>query len=295
MLFAVLGLLGGFYWSLAQELHPAVFDPVVNATLGHAGVTITGYPILGQYVRTYGGRGSPLVMEETSWCLSGWFRHENEFPFLTYRFARDVLLDLINEGTALLEGLEWLTPWIGRSLAVEGVEGEREFRLWRYASFDDKIYLVTTTSGSSLESLWVAVCQLVGAQFGILPVSGAELDRRDRQRQASRDAFRQMLASATYNCVADATPSASAPTEQGQREEIPIPRACVYVAREIPIPRPDLSVSVKGFDADIYVVREGDSLSVIAQRFGTTVAELQRINGLASDTIRTGQLLKVPK
>jgi LysM repeat protein/N-acetylmuramoyl-L-alanine amidase len=42
-----------------------------------------------------------------------------------------------------------------------------------------------------------------------------------------------------------------------------------------------------------YVVRRGDSLSRIAQRFDTTVAELRRLNGLKSSTIHPGQKLKL--
>lgn len=44
-----------------------------------------------------------------------------------------------------------------------------------------------------------------------------------------------------------------------------------------------------------YTVQQGDSLSSIAQRFGTTVDELARINGLADpNTLSVGQKLKVP-
>jgi LysM repeat protein len=44
------------------------------------------------------------------------------------------------------------------------------------------------------------------------------------------------------------------------------------------------------------VVQQGDTLSSIAQRFGTTVDELVRINGLASQDviIDVGQKLLVP-
>lgn len=43
----------------------------------------------------------------------------------------------------------------------------------------------------------------------------------------------------------------------------------------------------------IYVVKSGDSLSVIANKYGTTVDSLKRINNLKSDTIRIGQKLTI--
>ena len=43
-----------------------------------------------------------------------------------------------------------------------------------------------------------------------------------------------------------------------------------------------------------YRVRSGDTLSVIAKRYGTSVTTLKRLNGLRSSKIRIGQKLKVP-
>ena len=44
-----------------------------------------------------------------------------------------------------------------------------------------------------------------------------------------------------------------------------------------------------------YVVEGGDTLSVIAEAFGTTVPKLREMNNLKSDTLRIGQKLLVPK
>lgn len=44
-----------------------------------------------------------------------------------------------------------------------------------------------------------------------------------------------------------------------------------------------------------YEVRRGDNLSVIAQRYGTTVSALKRSNGLKSDVIHVGQQLRIDK
>ena len=43
-----------------------------------------------------------------------------------------------------------------------------------------------------------------------------------------------------------------------------------------------------------YVVQAGDSLWLIAQRYQTTVDAIKRLNGLTSDLINVGQILKIP-
>ena len=43
-----------------------------------------------------------------------------------------------------------------------------------------------------------------------------------------------------------------------------------------------------------YTVRAGDSLWLIAQRYGTTVEAIKSLNGLTSDLINVGQVLKLP-
>lgn len=45
----------------------------------------------------------------------------------------------------------------------------------------------------------------------------------------------------------------------------------------------------------VYEVKPGDNLSVIARRHGVSVAELKQLNGLTSDTIFVGQKLSVPE
>ena len=46
----------------------------------------------------------------------------------------------------------------------------------------------------------------------------------------------------------------------------------------------------------IYVMKEGDNLSLLAQRFGTTVRTLQELNGIQSqDQVHAGLSLRVPQ
>ena len=43
-----------------------------------------------------------------------------------------------------------------------------------------------------------------------------------------------------------------------------------------------------------YVVRSGDTLWLLAQRFGTTVDAIKKLNGLSNDNLSIGQVLKIP-
>ena len=44
----------------------------------------------------------------------------------------------------------------------------------------------------------------------------------------------------------------------------------------------------------VHKVRKGESLDKIARRYGVTVAELKKANGLKNDKIKIGQSLKIP-
>lgn len=44
-----------------------------------------------------------------------------------------------------------------------------------------------------------------------------------------------------------------------------------------------------------HTVRKGDTLSAIARRYGTTVAKLKAANGLSSDMLRIGRVLRIPR
>ncbi len=65
----------------------------------------------------------------------------------------------------------------------------------------------------------------------------------------------------------------------------------------IPTPAPGTATPtplVVTGDAVVYVVRRGESLSVIAARYGVTLAALRSANRLTTDTLFTGQQLIVP-
>ncbi|OZM57503.1 hypothetical protein CIB95_07035 [Lottiidibacillus patelloidae] len=62
----------------------------------------------------------------------------------------------------------------------------------------------------------------------------------------------------------------------------------IYVGQTLEIP------SAATIANSNYVVQSGDSLSVIASKYGTTVQQIKSANGLSSDVIYVGQTLKVP-
>jgi len=54
------------------------------------------------------------------------------------------------------------------------------------------------------------------------------------------------------------------------------------------------ATAVAADGSTVYKVKAGDKLSAIARRAGTTTAALKELNGLKSDTVRSGQELKLP-
>jgi LysM repeat protein len=54
------------------------------------------------------------------------------------------------------------------------------------------------------------------------------------------------------------------------------------------------NLEIKGEFID-YLVRKGDSLWKIANRFGTTAKIIQSVNQLNNTHLRIGQILKIPK
>ncbi len=66
----------------------------------------------------------------------------------------------------------------------------------------------------------------------------------------------------------------------------------VYSGQKLTIPSGN-SVS-RNADGSSYRVQKGDTLFLIAKRFGTSVDVLQRYNGIRSNTVYLGQMLKIP-
>lgn len=63
----------------------------------------------------------------------------------------------------------------------------------------------------------------------------------------------------------------------------------VYLGAQENVPSPG-----PGTDVIEYIVRSGDTLWLLAQRYGTTVDAIKNLNGLTSNMLNIGQVLKIP-
>lgn len=81
------------------------------------------------------------------------------------------------------------------------------------------------------------------------------------------------------------------------RQTLAIPAPSTTALPAAPSTKP-VSTTAKASTAGaprVYRVRPGDTLFSIARQFSTTVAQLKQLNGLAGDSIKVGDQLKVPR
>lgn len=88
------------------------------------------------------------------------------------------------------------------------------------------------------------------------------------------------------NGGSDAPESASEAIAEAQVEESTVAQA------EQPAPKKETKKPAKP-RSKTYTVKQGDTLSKIAKRHGTTVQKLQKLNGISGSNIRAGQKIKV--
>jgi LysM repeat protein len=94
-----------------------------------------------------------------------------------------------------------------------------------------------------------------------------------------------LTANATPTVVSQATaqPTQAPTNEPTQQPASPTPPATQRPTNAPPSEAPQT-----------YTVKEGDTLSAIANRFGSSVSAIQAANGLDSDVINVGQVLVIP-
>lgn len=128
-------------------------------------------------------------------------------------------------------------------------------------------------------------------------VTAALIDARSDAGPASASASdATSLADATASAMPSLSPSAAAtPSPSPSPTPAPSPTAAptpTPVVTPVPTPVPPAPTPAP---QQTYVVQEGDTLAVIAQRFGTTVEALQAANGIEDpNQIVVGQVLVIP-
>jgi LysM repeat protein len=75
----------------------------------------------------------------------------------------------------------------------------------------------------------------------------------------------------------------------GRASQIPLPRP----STSSPPPQRPSTSSQENTGTQFYVVQPGDSLSVIAEKFGLKTEDLKALNNLTDNNIRPGQRLTV--
>jgi LysM repeat protein len=139
---------------------------------------------------------------------------------------------------------------------------------------------------------WQAIPAFV-LVLALAAVGVAGLGRGPQAAEPSTAARANVLASSTPARTPNPSPTPAttptpAPTATPQPSE-PSPTASPTVSPSPePTPMPEPSARAT------YTVKSGDTLYGIAQTFGTTVAAIKSLNGLTSNTIHVGLVLRIP-
>jgi membrane-bound lytic murein transglycosylase D len=88
---------------------------------------------------------------------------------------------------------------------------------------------------------------------------------------------------------------ATAPTPPAPTAEKQPATTTTQVKKETPKPPPATSTTASGTKFQLYTIKNGDNLWTIAQKYGTTVDEIKKLNGFgAKIVLHTGDKIKVP-
>jgi len=138
----------------------------------------------------------------------------------------------------------------------------------------------------------VVIAALVFAGQAAAKSSGAPSTYKVKRGDTLSTIARKHKTTVDALVVANALPSANK-IREGQVLKLAAPQtAAKKPANKTPLSDEIVLISAHG--TSTYKVVKGDNLAKVAKRFGTTSAELKRLNGLKKSTIRVGQILTVP-
>ncbi len=141
----------------------------------------------------------------------------------------------------------------------------------------------------------VAEMQRVSAQVDVLATNQEELSDRLRKTEAMKTEIESLKAevAALKGAVAELRREM-----HGQRDDIVRDLSKKIATIQPPAPKGGSSTPQKPRPTGPcyeYTVQSGDTLSLIAKAFGTTVQKIKDMNGMKSDALKIGQKLNVPK
>ena len=162
-------------------------------------------------------------------------------------------------------------------------------------SLDDDVALTLV----SLQMAWSMEQSLIAGTSVLASLDGVSRLRRDKVQQASLQVLNSpdipsMLIETGYLTNPDEAKRLNSSSYQRNMAHA-IAQGIMNYFYDAP-PEGTLVAWQKenGITPGTYTVKSGDSLSVIAQRFGLTTIALKSLNNLSSNTIRIGQVLNLP-
>ena len=139
----------------------------------------------------------------------------------------------------------------------------------------------------------VAEMQRVSAQVDVLATNQEELSDRIRKTEAMKSEIESLKAevAALKGAISELRREMG-----GQREEIVRDLSKKIATIQPPAPKPTPTPKPRPTGPCYeYTVQQGDTLSLIAKAFGTTVQKIKDLNGMKSDALKIGQKVNVPK
>ncbi len=149
-------------------------------------------------------------------------------------------------------------------------------------------------SGSFMRDQAVAEMQRVSAQVDVIASNQEELSTRLRSAEAMKGEIESLKAeiAALKGAISEMRREM-----QSQRGEI-VQDLSKKIASMQPPPPPKTTPKARPVYSGPcyeYTVQSGDTLSLIAKAFGTTVQKIKDANGMKNDMLRVGQKVNVPK